>query len=522
MNSVDKPNILFLFSDQHNARVMGCAGNPVVRTPNLDRLAGTGVRLDRAYAQSPICTPSRMCFLSGQYAHNHGYYGLMGPRPQQLPSLFSITRQAGYFNGIIGKIHTPAGWLGANCHWAEDLAGRDRPGLGADSAPEDIDPYTAYLKARGLPEAQDQRFLPGETDPSKLDACPSPLEFDDTSEGWIAGRSIAFMETARAKQQPFCLWMSMPRPHQAYAPAREFWDLYREIDIPLPPNADDSLAGRSLAARQTQERFHKRTDWMAVEPKEWEAARRRVLHGYTACVSQVDAAVGRVLDALDRAGLREKTIVVYSSDHGEFAGEHGLIEKAPGIGFHCVTRIPMIWSWPGSLPDGKTRSELVESIDFLPTICRLAGLPAPDWADGRDISGLLEKGGAVRDYAFTEHPLSKTIQSERYKLTRYLPEMNGGMPHGELFDHETDPWELKNRYMDPSLAPVRAELETALYEWLVRSTRARTVNPRTPASVPGGARAWPSDSGEPAYGKDGKVDPGVVAKLIAEEKLNYL
>jgi choline-sulfatase/uncharacterized sulfatase len=517
-----RPNILFLFSDQHNARVMGCSGDPVVQTPHLDALAASGVRLERAYAQSPICTPSRMCFLSGQYAHNHGYYGLMGPRPENLPSLFAVTREAGYFNGIIGKIHTPEGWLGSDCHWAEDQAGRDWPGLADDASPQDTDPYTAYLRKRGLPDAQDQRFLPGESDASKLDARPSSLEFDDTSEGWIAGRSIAFMEAAREQEQPFCLWMSMPRPHQAYAPAREFWDLYEDIDIPLPPNADDSLAGRSLAARQTRERFHKRTDWMADEPKEWEAARRRVLHGYYACVSQVDAAIGRVLEAIDRMGRRENTIVVYSSDHGEFAGEHGLIEKAPGIGFHCVTRIPMIWSWPGCLPGGEARAELVESIDFLPTICRLAGLPAPDWTDGHDISDLLEKGGAVRKYAFTEHPLSKTIQSGRYKLTRFLPEMNGGEPHGELFDHETDPWELNNRYTDPGLAAVRVELEAALYEWLVRSTRARTINPRTPASAPGGARAWPADPGKLVYGVDGKVDPEIVAQLIAEGKLNYL
>jgi arylsulfatase A-like enzyme len=463
-----------------------------------------------------------MCFLSGQYVHNHGYYGLMGPRPECLPSLFTLTRRAGYFNGVIGKIHTPTGWLGADCHWAEDQAGREWPGLEDDPSPRETDPYTAYLKEKGLPEAQDQRFLPKEPDASKLDARPSPLEFKDTSEGWIAGRSVAFMEAAQKRGDPFCLWMSMPRPHQAYAPAREFWDLYDGAEIPLPPNADDSLEGRSLAARLARERFQTRTDWMADEPKDWESARRRVLHGYYACVSQVDAAVGHVLAALERMGLRENTIVVYSSDHGEFAGEHGLIEKAPGIGFHCVTRIPMIWSWPGCLPEGETRQELVESIDFLPTLCRFAGLPDPNSADGRDISGLLENGGAVRKYAFTEHPLSRTIQSGRYKLTRFLPEMNGGKPHGELFDHETDPWELNNRYTDPTLAAVRTELETELYEWLVRSTRARTINPRTPASAPGGPRAWPVDFREPVYGADGKADPAVVAQLIAEGKLNYL
>lgn len=492
MKQAKTPNILFLFSDQHSARVLGCYGDPVVRTPNLDRLASRGVRLERAYAQSPICTPSRMCFASGQYAHNHGFFGLMGPRPQALPSLFTVTREAGYRNAIMGKIHTPAGWLEKDCE--EVYEARDR----------------------------DHRFLPGMEDPTKLDACPSPLAFAETSEGRIARKSVDFMRAAVDSAEPFCLWMSLPRPHQAYSPAREFWDLYLGDAPPLPPNAGDRLEGRSLAARETAAFFQNETEWMAFDPREWEAARRRVLQGYYACVSQVDAAVGRVLTALEEMGVSENTLIVYSSDHGEFAGEHGLIEKAPGIGFHCVTRIPMIWSWPGRLPQKRAWTSLVESVDFLPTVCRLLGLDDPDWVDGIDISGLLKNGNPVRSFAFTEHPLSKTIHSEHHKLTLYLPEMNGGQAHGELFDLRADPWELENRYADESFRETRDRLSRELYEWLVRSSRHQTVNPRTPASAPGGAGPWCPRREPPLYGRDGKVDPSVVGTLVGERKINYL
>ncbi len=224
-----RPNILFLFSDQHNARVMGCQGHPDVKTPHLDALASKGVMLNNAYAQSPICTPSRMCFLSGQYCLNHGYYGLMGPPPGHIPSLFSHVRKLGYRTGAFGKIHTPQNWLGKDTDVMADMGSRDSSlGCGTTDPAND---YDAYLESRGLAHERDDKVIPewfarhGGTKGQGIDARASRLDLADTVDGWSAGRAEAFIRESAAGEAPFCAWLTLPRPHETYLPAQEFWDL---------------------------------------------------------------------------------------------------------------------------------------------------------------------------------------------------------------------------------------------------------------------------------------------------------
>lgn len=533
MSSSNQPNILFLFSDQHSARALGCYGNSQVHTPHLDRLATEGVRLERAYCNNPICTPSRMCFLSGQYCHNHGYYGLMGPMPARLPSLFTHAKAHGYRIGMAGKIHTPTGWLARHCDVVDDGYGFEIPltkssvdRLEGQQGMAGND-YSLYLERLGLADLRDDKHLGDYTRNSPvlaqqgLDARPSQLPANRTIEAWSAEMTIKFIEETHRDRQPFCFWMTVPRPHQTYAPAKPFWDLYNESDLTLPPNARNNFLDRDVAARETK-RLQENGDWIAYQPRDLESARRRVLRGYYGCVSQVDDAVGQVLACLDRLRLRENTIVIYSSDHGDFAGEHGMIEKAPGIGFHCITRIPMIWSWPGTLPTGAAPSHLFESVDFLPTVCALAGLPAPNWTDGQDATQLLLQDRKVRDFAVTENHWTKTIHSDRYKLTEFLPEFDGGRDFCELFDLREDPWELRNLANDPEYIPVRDGLRRELYRWLVRTTRPVTLNPGAPGAsreVPGSI-SW--DLRPELYGADGKLGPETARRLLSEGVRNYL
>ena len=535
--SQKQPNILFLFSDQHSARTLGCYGNPEVRTPHLDALAASGVLMSRAYCNNPICTPSRMCFLSGQYAHNHRHYGLMGPAPERLPSLFTHARRHGYRTGMAGKIHTPAGWLARDCDEVSDAYGHETPVTAANghqivgAQGMERDAFTDELERRGLAALRDDKFLQEtlERDPAArgvqaVDARQSRLHAADTVEAWSADRAVNFIQGAERDGQPWCYWLTLPRPHQVYAPSPEFWNLYDGDSLTFPPNADDDLAGRHPAARQTQRRVQQQTGWMHFEPKTWEAARRRVLRGYYGCVSQVDDAVGRVLAELDRLGIRENTIVVYSTDHGEFAGEHGMIEKAPGIGFHCVTRVPMIWSWPGKLPAGEARDGLFESVDLLPTIAALAGWSPPDWVDGVEQRGLLEGGGEGKACAVTENPLARTIHTRRYKLTYYPPELQGGAEFGELFDLERDPWERTNLYFDPAHREVVVQLRQQLYDWLARTIRTETEHPSAPV-IPGsgGSGNWTNwDLAGDLRAADGALKPHVRPELIRRGSVNYL
>lgn len=486
-----RPNVIVLYCDQHSARALGCYGNTQVHTPNLDRLASEGVLLENAYCNNPICTPSRMCMLSGQYVHNFGYYGLAGRCPDQLPNIFDHFKRHGYQNAVIGKIHTPAGWVSRSCDYVADGYGFEIPlTLENQSAEEGCqgvvnDDYFAYLQAQGLAHLRDDKILQewfdlhGHAQGQCVDARPSRLPDAHSFENWCADCAERFIQQQAAADQPFLMWLTLPRPHQTYCPSQKYWDMYQEDALTLPPNAHDDMSQRSIAAQTKQKVLQEECAWPVFAPRDFQSARKRVLHGYYACVSQSDAAIGRVLDTLDRLGIGDDTIVVYTADHGEFAGEHGMIEKAPGIGFSCVTKVPMIWRY-GNCPKGARTDAIFESVDILPTLCSLAGVAPANWADGVDGSAALERGADFKDIAVTENPNTKTIHTKRYKLTQYLPEFHDGADFGELFDAENDPWELHNLYFDPAYQSVVQQLRYLLYCWLVRSTRAHTVNPRIP------------------------------------------
>ena len=369
------PNVLFIVSDQHNAKVLGHVGHPDVRTPNLDRMAAEGVRCDCAITQNPICTPSRVSFLSGQYCHNHGYYGLNGPNPGWLPNVLGHFRGAGYLTAALGKIHCPAYWVEDVCDIFHDTCGTS---IGGRSAA-----YTAFLRERGKEHLEDHGSLPefGERGRQSMEGRPSPLTFDEAQEGWVANQAIAVMQRAIEEDRPFFVHASFPRPHQCTSPCQEFWDLYDESALTLPPNADYEMVGKAPHLRRTAERW-RQGDWTLFEPRTFEAGRLRKLHGYLGAISQVDAAVGRILDFLRHAGLAEDTIVVYTSDHGDYAAEHGIMEKAPGICSDAITRVPQIWWAPGRIRVGHVVTEIVESVDLPATLCALAGLPALETSVG--------------------------------------------------------------------------------------------------------------------------------------------
>jgi arylsulfatase len=530
-----KPNILFLFSDQHNTGVLGCYGNEQVHTPHLDRLAREGVRFENAYCQNPICTPSRMSFMSGQYVHNHGYYGLMGPKPENLPNLFSHFKNNGYATGVVGKIHTPSGWLSETCDYVADAYGYEYTLQSWNKHLEEgwqgskHNDYSLYLQKKGLLEKRDDKYIPqwfeqhGYGNGQGVDASYSLLSEEDTCEAWSARCSNDFIEDCVQQQTPFCCWMTVPRPHQTYLPAKKFWDLYDEDELIFPPNAYDAMEGRHPSAKDTQNRFQNNPHWMIYEPKTWDEAKKRVLRGYYACVTQVDDAVGRVLAKLDELGIRNQTIIVYASDHGDFAGEHGMIEKAPGIGFRCITRIPFLWSWPGHIPENVMRDSLVESVDFLPTVCSLAGISMPNWVDGKDLSPVLKEGGDIKDIAVTENPWTKTIHTKAFKFTQYLPEMNKDQEDfGELYDLQNDPWEMKNLYFEETYQSTVQELRFKLYCWLVRTTRHVTVNPWIPAMNDRPMTTWEFAKQEGITNEDQKSGEDFIRRVIQAGNTNYL
>lgn len=468
----EKPNILLIISDQHNAKVLGCKGHPDVKTPNLDRLAEEGVRFDNAITQNPICTPSRISFLSGQYPHNHGYYALNGPNPGGLPTILGHFRRASYRTAAIGKIHCPEYWVEDDTDFFRETCA----GCSVGGAKE----YLAYLAEKRVREDHGALFEFGPRGQQTCDARASVMKYEDSMEGWAVRQAMNFMSQTRKESRPFFTLVSLPKPHQCYAPSEPFWSMYDESRLTLPPNTgyDMVAAKKAPHLRAAAERW-RRGEWTLFEPRTFEAGRLRKLHGYLGCVSHVDHAVGELLQWLHDNDLNENTIVIYTSDHGDYACEHDIMEKAPGICSDAITRIPFIWRWTGHAQAGHVASELVEAVDLSTTLCTLAGLPPLETSNGKDLSPLLSGDHVqLHEVAVTEFAWSKSVRKGKYRLVFYPKEMfTDEYPEGfgELYDLEADPWEMRNLYFDLDYAGVVQQLRSDLLNWLVTTTRPTSV-----------------------------------------------
>lgn len=500
----EQPNILFVLSDQHLATCMGCEGHSQAITPNMDRLAREGVRFRHAYTQNPICTPSRVSMLSGQYCHNHGVYGLSGPVPPKLPSFLGHLKAGGYRTAMIGKLHMP--------EEPEDWPRRDvdvwLEGLVHGDELDETNCYYGYLHRKGLMAKADHVKLPEFPGAQQHEARPSALAFEDSIEGWSAQEGIRFMEECGTT--PFCVQVSLFRPHQCYTPAQQFWDMYPD-DIELPPTFTQDASGRPPHFQQKVAEY--RAMKGLIEPTDFESLARRVWRGYLACITHCDHTLGLLLDYLEKSGKAENTIVVYTSDHGAYSGTYGIPEKAPGICSEAVCRVPMIWRGPGITSQGNASNAFAELVDLAPTFCSLAGVPAMESADGKDLSILLRGDEAtVREVAVTELPWSKSLRWRNWRFVHYQPEMFGGEDVGELYDIDSDENETRNLYHEPAHRETVAECRRKLLEWLIRSTR--HVSAWTPPR-------WP-ELGYPLAG-DGKEAtlPGIPGR-VQQGMLNYI
>ena len=466
-------NVLHIISDQHQAACMGCEGHGQALTPNLDRLAGEGMRFANAYAQNPICTPSRMSIYTGQYCHNHGFFGLSGERPQGMQSFLGHFKQHGYKTAVIGKTHVPnepRDWLLDHVDlWASCTSGPT-----ASSSPS---PYRRYLQALGLAHDDDNLKITGYPPhptglpQNQLRARPTKLPLEHNVESWCVQQATDFID--QRGDQPFCVQVSLPKPHAAYTPHRRFWDMYDD-DLELSPTFYQDPKGRPPHFRQMHEMFRGVWD-SADEVLSYEEAARNIWRGYLGCVSQVDYSVGLLLEYLQENGLAEDTLVVYNADHGAYSTCFGIQEKAPGICSEMVCRVPTIWRVPGTTVAGGVCDELVENIDMTPTIMALCGVPAMADMDGVDLSGLLRgEGGPVKDMAVTEHRHSKALRWGPWRYVHYQPGDFGGN-YGELYQLEDDPFEANNLFDDPAHRDIVVEGERRLLEWLVGTRHVRNT-----------------------------------------------
>jgi len=500
-------NVLYVISDQHQAACMGVEGHPQAITPNMDNLARRGVRFASCYTQNPICTPSRTSILSGQYVHNHGYYGLCGPPPPvDLPSVLQQFRRNGYRTAIVGKVHTPdepTNWLAGHCDRIADACTYHGENGGESRE------YGAFLDSLGLRDKADSGRLPEFPGNQQNEARPSNLSYRASLEGWTVTETIRFID--ESGDRPFFVQCSLPRPHECYTPDRKFWDMY-PADLALPPTIHNSAAHRPPHFQAMVEKL-KTQEWF-IEPKTFDAGCRRVWRGYLACITQVDFALGELLSYLQRTGKDSNTIIVYGTDHGAYEGTFGVPEKAPGICSEAVCRVPMLWYVPGVTDKGLVSRQLVENIDITPTLLSLCNLPSLDTTDGHDLTPLLKgEYKPLREVAVTENVWSKALRWGPYRFVHY-PKVLFGHDVGELYNLEKDPDETTNLYHDPASQTTVAECRKQLLEWLTMTTRYVTVLP-APAGLPPSRTALLA----PDCKESNKVG---VEERIRRNRINYI
>ncbi|MCW8098378.1 sulfatase-like hydrolase/transferase [Streptomyces tauricus] len=452
-------NLLFLMTDQHRVDTLGCYGNPHVATPNLDRLAATGTRFDRFYTPTAICTPARASLLTGQAPFRHrllanhernvGYLEDLAEDAFTFPAALA---ERDYQLGLVGKWHV-------GTHRNAASYGFEGPDLPGWHNPVDHPDYLAYLEERDLPPYRITDPVRGTTpngNPGNLLAARLQQPVEATFEYYLATRAIELLEKYAADGRPFYLATHFFGPHLPYLLPDSYYDLYDPELVELPVSIAETFEGKPPVQRNYS--AHWTFDTMPLE------VTRKLIAVYWGYVTLVDEQIGRILTRLDELGLEDDTSVFFTADHGEFTGAHRLHDKGPAM-YEDIYRIPGIVRVPGQPP--QERREFVSLTDCTATILELAGCDPQPATDSRSLLPLVR--GEHPDWSeellaeFHGHHFpypQRMLRDNRYKLVVNPDSVN------ELYDLDTDPHELTNRYPDPALESVRLRLMRRLYDLL--------------------------------------------------------
>lgn len=472
-----RPNILWIFTDDHSYQTIGAYGGrfkSLDPTPNLDRLASEGMRFDRCYVENSICAPSRAALLTGKLSHKHGKLDNRVPFNHDQQQFQKILRTVGYETAMVGKIHLNGKMQGFD--------------------------YWEVLKGQG--HYENPVFY--SADGSK--------EYEGYTTDIITDQALKWLEGKRDRSKPFMLMVHHKAPHRAWIPKREHMAMYEDVAIPEPDTLFDDYRTRGAAAREQDlniersmnlnrdlklnwepfakrnasdhhkriqrsldDRFDERREAFAkMDLKGRELVRfkyQTYLKDYLRCIHSVDENIGRMLDYLEASGLSENTIVMYASDQGFYMGEHGWFDKR--FMYEESFRTPFIVKWPGKVKPNSVNTDLVQNIDFAETFLDIAGARIPEDMQGRSLVPLL-KGERSKNwrkslyYHYYEYPGAHSVRrhegvaGKRFKLIRfYGPDVPGG-EEWELYDLKNDPSELNNLYENPEYEKRIKSMKTEL------------------------------------------------------------
>ncbi|MCD1635812.1 sulfatase-like hydrolase/transferase [Martelella mediterranea] len=476
-NGVKRPNILVLMTDQQRFDALGCAGNPAISTPNLDRLAAEGAMFRSCYAQNPICSPSRASFATGLYPHAHGLWANGVELPEDRTMVSRSLAGAGYDCGMAGKQHLapcangpePRREDGYRVYkWSHDPIHRSAENAFHRWLEDNHPDIWSRIGDTSGATAEAGNIAKGAT---AVDVLPVEAHYSH----WIAEEVIAFIGERR--DAPFYFMANFFDPHHPFGAPAPFRALYDAKNLPGPVGGPEELETKPLV----QSEYHRKSyggqapGFAEYTPEELREARA----GYFAMVSMIDAEVGRILEALEASGQRENTIVIFSSDHGEMLGDHGIMLKGPML-YDALVRVPLIVRWPGQIAPGQRREEIVQLIDLTATLLEAAGAGDAQQVQGESLLPMLCGGDATdwRDWALAEYrdsghsatpPVFTTMLREKHmKLVVWHGAPTTQRPRdGELYDLGRDPTEQTNLYNDPAYRLERERMKDSLLDVLV-------------------------------------------------------
>jgi len=483
----EKPNVLVIMTDQQKATASHLYGNTFCETPAMERLAQEGVLFEYAFTPHPLCVPARISLWTSQFPHSHGGRRNQTFMPTGATHIFQIWKEAGYHTGLIGKNHC--------FNRSEDLVLFDtwcdisRGDLFRDATPLETEWFRRLKEVRSAHQSRVRSMIPQNM---RFSYATSGAPLEDHLTGLITEQTVRFLEAHR--EFPFALWVSFVDPHEPWVAPEQFAAMFPPEKIELPPWREGEFDERA------PERNRVLYQMLGMEKDALEDV-YELMAAYYGMVRFIDYSLGQILDALEDLGLRDNTIVVFCSDHGDFMGEHRMQCKG-GVFYDCLTRVPLIVSWPGQIPAGARDGSMVNLIDVTPTLLQLQGLDVPRSMCGKGLPTITAV--EPRDATFSEYgaggppfrmadleklprpygrrTLMQSLQwreaEGRRKMVRtqewkYVHDPMGD--RDELYDLTIDPWELENVADKPAYRTVLSEMRLRLADWSIMTEDAKPV-----------------------------------------------
>lgn len=479
-----RPNVLLITTDQQHANTIHSLGNEAIKTPNLDKLARDGIAFTRAYTANPVCSPSRSSILTGEYPSRHGCWNIGVQLNENRSKMSTALHEHGYSTALFGKAHfSPVlaqESFEAPPHiydrsfwkdWHGPYYGFEEVSMvhgHADESSSQGMHYGVWLEDHGVDTSK--YFGPGGG--FREGAWDLPEELHYTR--WTADQTIEYLERQTDNDSPFFAWCSFQDPHNSFLCPEPWNSLYSPDDVPDFITETDEMSDKPLIHQLlidnrldeldvniTSDPGHptkgiqclgNTTNAIGIErAKSW-------LASYYGMISLIDHHVGRVLEKLDALGMAEDTIVIFTSDHGDYAGNHGLWLKGP-IHYEDVIRVPLLIKWKGELPENVVTSSLFSLVDLAPTILDAAGVAPLSSCQGyNQFSTLQNPHTPTREWCLIENRAEpdfyvKTVVTERYKLNYFLER-----GEGELYDLESDPHEFTNLFNNSEYSDIKLQL----------------------------------------------------------------